>query len=477
MSLWLHEALADEPVASTGEEALPASADLCIVGGGFTGLWTALHAKRLEPSADVVVVDSGICGGAASGRNGGFVMTAWSKFGTLRKLCGEADALHYGHAAEAAIGDIDAFCTENHIDAEFHRTGWLWAATNPKQIDAWENTIDALAAAGERPYRRLAREEVEAISGSPVHLAGVFESAVATVHPGRLARGLRRTAIDAGVRVFEGTAVSELGEGRPVELRTSRGVLRAGSVVLAISAWATELPDIRRMLVAVASDVIATPPIGDRLAALGMATGIAISDSRRLVHYYRTTEDGRMVFGKGGGGLAVGARIGPRFDRSDARASQTVRHLHRIYPSLWDVSAQQHWRGAVDYSLSGLPFVGPIAGQPNILAGVGFSGNGVGPSYVAGLALAEEALGRDASRVPEALRRAPAGRFPPEPLRCVGGTVVRAAVARKETAEDGDRRPDWATRALAALDPTSFVDRGTAAAAAAQGRANDSASH
>lgn len=471
-SLWLREALTDEPVGCTDHEPFPARADLCIVGGGFTGLWTALHAKRLEPSADIVVLDARICGGAASGRNGGFVMTAWSKFGTLRKLCGEADALHYGRAADAAIGEIGAFCAENRIDAQFHRAGWLWAATNREQVDAWESTLNALAAAGEQPYRRLSREEVEEISGSPVHLAGVFEPAVATVHPGRLARGLRRTAIDAGVRIFEDTAASELDDGRPVVVHTSRGRLRAGSVVLAISAWAAELPDICRVLVGLASDVIATPPIRDRLAALGLETGIAISDSRRLVNYYRTTEDGRMVFGKGGGGLALGARIGPSFDRSEARALQTVHQFHRAYPSLWDVPAEAHWRGAVDYSLSGLPFVGPIGGQPNILAGVGFSGNGVGPSYVAGLALAEGALERDVSQVPEALRRLSAGRFPPEPLRCLGGTVVRAAMARKEAMEDSERQPDWLTRTLAALDPTSFVDRTTAAAVAPEAQAH-----
>ena len=471
VSLWLRQALAGEPAGSTEREALPGAADVCIVGGGFTGLWTALHAKRLEPSAEVVVIDAGICGGAASGRNGGFVMTAWSKFGTLRKLCGDADAVHYGRAVDAAVGEIGAFCSEHGIDAELHRAGWLWAATNAEQVGAWEPTLDALDAAGVRPYRRLSRDEVESVSGSAVHLAGIFEPGAATLHPGRLVRGLRRAALTAGVRIFEGTPVSEVGDGRPAEVRTARGVLRARTVVLAISAWAAELADVRRALVAVASDVIATPPVGDRLAELGLATGISISDSRRLVNYYRTTEDGRMVFGKGGGALALGARIGPGFDRSDPRAAATLRQLHRIYPQLWDVPAETHWRGAVDYSVSGLPFVGPVTGRPEVLAGVGFSGNGVGPSYVAGLALAEQALGRDVSQVPEALRRVPAPGLPPEPLRRLGGAVVRAAVARKESAEDAERRPGWPTRALAGLDPTSFVDRGNGARGGAPARA------
>jgi hypothetical protein len=120
----------------------------------------------------------------------------------------------------------------------------------------------------------------------------------------------------------------------------------------------------------------------------------------------------------------------------------------------------------VDYSVTGLPFVGPLPQHPGVLAGVGFSGNGVGPSFVAGRALAEMALGREVTAMPEALRRPPRRGLPPEPLRRVGGALVRAAVARKETAEDGERRPGRPTRLLAGLDPTSFVDRGGAPAAA-----------
>jgi glycine/D-amino acid oxidase-like deaminating enzyme len=459
VSLWLRQALAGEP-AGTPPGDLPTRADVCIVGGGFTGLWTAIQIKLAEPAAEVAVLDAGICGGAASGRNGGFVMTAWSKFGTLRKLCGDADALHYARAVDAAVGEIGDFCAEHGIDAEFHRAGWLWAATNRSQVGAWDATLAALAAAGERPYQRLSAAEAERISGSPVHLAGVFEPGAATVHPAKLARGLRRVALGLGVRIAEHTPVLGMDGGRPLRVRTPRGPLCADTVVLAISAWAAELPEVRRSLLVLASDVVATDPIPERLSGLGLATGISISDSRRLVHYYRTTEDGRMVFGKGGGTLARGARIGAEFDHDAPRSEEALAHLHRTYPMLRDVPAPQRWRGAVDYTVTGLPFIGPLPGAHGVLAGVGFSGNGVGPSYVAGRALAEMALGRDVSAVPEALRRPSRQGLPPEPLRRAGGTLVRAAVARKEAAEDAGRRPGRATLALAALDPTSFVDRG-----------------
>jgi glycine/D-amino acid oxidase-like deaminating enzyme len=215
----------------------------------------------------------------------------------------------------------------------------------------------------------------------------------------------------------------------------------------------------------VASDVIATPPIADRLAQLGWEPGLSISDSRRLVNYYRTTDDGRIVFGKGGGDLALGARVTAAFDRSEQRAGDTRQQFHRIYPMLSDVPVQRHWRGAVDYSTCGLPFVGPLPGCPQVLVATGFSGNGVGPSYVAGAALAQLALGGAAAEIPEALQRPQDGGMPPEPIRYLGGRMVREAVRRKERAEDLGGAPGRLLSLVAGLDPTGFTDRGSGSGA------------
>jgi glycine/D-amino acid oxidase-like deaminating enzyme len=461
-ALWLDQALAlenaDHPVAQ-----VPPRADFCIVGGGFAGLWTAIHLKQQDPSVDVTIIEAGLCGGGASGRNGGFVMTSWSKFGTLKKLCGVDDALLYARGVEQAVSDIGAFCEANDIDAHFRQGGWLWTATNPAQVDAWRFTVDELAAAGEHPYRVLEPEDVALRSGSDVHIAGVFEEAPATVHPGLLARGLTAVARRLGVNVVEHAPMTEL-QVEPMPLvSTTRGAIHADRVILTMAAWATGLAEVRRSVVVIASDVIATDPIPDRLRRLGWPTGLSISDSRRLVNYYRTTEDGRVVFGKGGGGLAMGARITSAFDRSPLLAKQVRHQFDRIYPTLADVPTARHWRGPVDYSSTGVPFVGPLRGHPQILVGAGFSGNGVGPSYVAGTALAQMALGREVERVPEGLRTPRAGGMPPEPVRYLGGRLVRAAVRRKETAEDRGRTPGRLITTLAGLDPTSFTDRGTSA--------------
>jgi len=459
-SLWLQQTLAGESCAHGRPLHGQVEADVCIVGGGFTGLWTALDLKRREPSARVVIVEADICGGGASGRNGGFVMTWWSKSPSLAKLCGPEVALQLAERAAAAVDAIGSFCDEHDIDAGFRQGGWLWTATSRAQVDAWDETLDALAAAGATPFAEMTSAEIAERAGSPVHLAGVYDPKAAIVQPAALARGMARVAADQGVEIYEHSAVSEIREGVRMTVRTRDGTVTAGRVVLALNAWAAALPEVRRALVVVASDIVVTEPVPERLAATGWAPDLAVSDSRRLVNYYRQSADDRVVFGKGGGTLAMRGRVGPEFDRESSRADEVRAHLTRSYPSLWDVATTASWRGPIDYSVTGLPFFARLEASPGILVGAGFSGNGVGPSYLAGQVLASLALDDPDHGWPAGLTRIPRSRLPPEPLRYGGGLLVRAAVARKEDAEDLGHAPSLLLRAVAQLDPTGFVDRG-----------------
>lgn len=461
-SAWLTEALASEP-PSLDSAAVHGdlSADVCIVGGGFTGLWTALGIKELDPAAEVVVLEADICGSGASGRNGGFVMTWWSKFATLAKLCGIENALELARRSEASVAAIGQFCQENAIEG-FHQGGWLWAATNVAQVEAWKQTVETIAAAGAMPYALLDRNEVAERSGSPVHLAGIYERNAAVVQPALLVRGLAAAVRRAGVQVFEHSPMTELHAGAKPNVRTRYGNVTAERVVLAMNAWGARIPQLRRALVVIASDVIATEPVPERLRQIGWVPDLTISDSRRLVNYYRVSDAGQVVFGKGGGTLALGGRVGASYNRGSDRAHEVHNQLRHIYPALWDVPIASSWRGPIDYSLTGLPFFCRLNGRSDIFVAAGFSGNGVGPSRIAGQTLAKLALdGRDET-MPEALTAAPSGRLPREPLRYIGGLAVRAAMARKEAAEDLGRRPHPITQMLARLDPTSFVDRGSA---------------
>ena len=242
-SLWLQEALSQEGEGAAPELGGAVETDFCIVGGGYTGLWTALRLKELEPAASVVLLEADLCGAGPSGRNGGFALSWWPKVETLAKRVGEAEAFRLVKVSEDAIAEIGDFCEAEGIDAHFHQGGWLWTATSPAQVGAWEEVVRIAEARGEQPFELLSAEEVQARTGSPVHLGAAFEADAATVQPALLARGLRRVALARGIRIHERTEMVELDREAGV-VRTPSGSVRAGAIVLALNAWAIKIREL-----------------------------------------------------------------------------------------------------------------------------------------------------------------------------------------------------------------------------------------
>lgn len=437
------------------------AADVCVVGGGYTGLWTALRLKEADPSLAVVIIDADICGGGASGRNGGFVLSWWAKFGSLAKVCGTGEALRLARASSDAVEAIGAFAAGHDIDAGYRRSGWLWAATNPAQVGAWRSTIETLDELGVTPFEEVAPEEASRRGGSARHVAAVFESTAALVQPARLAMGLRRVALQREVAIHEATPLVALrhgrGGGKRWEVRTPAGSVLADRVVLALGAWGVRIPEIRRRVLVLGSDMVATTQDGTHGAPTGWDGGPAISDSRLLVHYYRTTEDGRIAFGKGGGALAFGRTVGLAFEGASRRRRHIESALRWTYPALDGVEVEATWTGPVDRTRTGVPFFAELPRRPGVFAGSGFSGNGVGPSFIGGQILASLALGRKDEWSQCGLVGWPRERFPPEPFRFLGGLAVRAAIERKERAEDRSRPVGAFTSALVRLAPAGLV--------------------
>ena len=455
-SHWLREALAAEPARP---EPLSGDirADICIVGGGFTGMWTALRIKALEPAAEIVMIERDICGGGASGRNGGFALTWASKASLLLGVCGAQETARLVRESETAVAAIGHFCAEHGIDAHFRQDGWLWTATNRAQLGAWRAAVDTLDRLGLHPFEELTPEEARNRGGSARYLAGVYEATPATLQPALLARGLRRICAEKGVRIHEGTPMCALDRTvRPV-VHTPNGRIAAGKVVLALNAWAHELPEFRRLVMPICVDAFATEPIPERLARLGWTDGLAISDSRLLLDYYRTTLDGRIAWGKGGGGIPFAGRLGGRYDTASRRTPEVRAGMLRTYPELADVPLAAAWRGPATRTVTGLPMFGRMAGAPAIVYGHGYIGNGVAPSHTGGKILAALALDRRDEWSDSPLVGATGSALPREPVRYIGGTLVRAAAKRKDRAEDEGRAPSWPVRRLAALAPAGMT--------------------
>jgi glycine/D-amino acid oxidase-like deaminating enzyme len=449
-SWWLREALAAEANELAAEVAGPplaghSRADVAILGGGYTGLWTAIRLAELAPGARIVIVERDICGGGPSGRNGGFVTGWWDELPALIARFGEAAAIRSAQAMDAAIEEIGTFTAANGIDAWWTPNGFLSVSAAPAQDGAWTEATEACARLGfgDR-WRALTAEQVAARVRSPVFREGAFMPTAATVQPAALARGLRRVALERGVVIHERTRAERFGQGIvTTSSAEGAGRLVADQVVVALNAWAAAWPQFGRRLVTWSSYVVLTEPIPDRLAEIGWTGGEGIADSRFTLHYGRTTPDGRIAIGGGGGRAGLGGRIGGAFTADAGSARRAADGLRRWFPTLADVRIEDAWGGPIDITDDHRPWFGTLPdGRTHF--GIGYSGNGVGPAVLGGRILAALAAGRarDDGWASLPIVGATPRAFPPEPLRYLGARAIREAIVRRERAEEEGRRPN-----------------------------------
>jgi glycine/D-amino acid oxidase-like deaminating enzyme len=459
---WLEDALAregdPEPALTLAGEA---TADVAIVGGGYTGLWTALALRERAPEIRVTLLEAEICGHGPSGRNGGFVHGYWGSLPGILSVLGDERGLELARAGEQIIPGIRAWAEGRGEDVWLVEGGMLEISAAPAQDASVEKAAAAAVRVG-RPDQivPLTPEDVAQRVSSPVFRGGVFYPECATVHPGLLVRALRRAALDAGVTLHEGTRVTGVRAGSPNELETPGGTLRAPEVVLATNAALTGWDPASRHLTNFGSYVVLTEPAPEALAEIGWTGGEALVDGRMFLHYFRTTNDGRVLMGSGSGPIGFGGRVDERFSRDGPTAVRAEAGLRRLLPGLADVRVERAWGGPIDVSADHLPFFRTKPGT-RIHYGAGYSGHGVGPAWLGGRILASLALGADDewTRLPLATRQIP--RLPREPFRRVGGGLVRWAIMACEAAEEEGRKPPLAARAGAALPGLLGMELGT----------------
>jgi len=449
---WIKEAGDVTPRPPLDEDR---DADLLIVGGGYTGMWTAWHARRLAPDARIVVLESEpVCGRGPSGRNGGFVEGLWSTLASMRARWGDAPALAVGRAAEEAVERIAAFCAEDGVDAWFRPGGYLEVSTTPAHDGTGRGALAACQELGvPDKLRAVSAAEVQSRCASPEFRAGVMEPGAATVQPARLALAIRRRLLEQGVDIYESSPVRRFREADDgVEATTATGArVRAPRAVLAIGAAAkTRDGPLRGRLTVASSHIVITEPVPDVLEKLGWTGGEAITDGRALVHYFRTTPDGRIAFGWGGGRIAMGARLHGRTEVDPDVAEAARRHLLDYFPDLAGRRITHAWGGPIDASPTHLPAVTSLP-RSRAWVAAGYTGNGVGPTNMVGLTLASLALARTDDPTRLAFVDAKVPRVPPEPFHWIGGEAIRIGIERKESAEMSNRRPGLVSSALARL--------------------------
>jgi len=445
---WLDEAPAVEPEPLLEGDA---DAEIAIVGGGYTGLWAALTVRELEPSARVVVLEGELCGEGPSGRNGGFLHGYWSPLARLRRVFGDGDALAIAEAGSAVIPGVRAFAERHGADVWLREAPLLEVSAAPAQDESVDRAVATARELGvEEEAVPLTAAELAERCASPRFRRGVLFREGATVQPARLARALRAAALASGVTIHERSPVRKVDRGRPNVLQTPNGRVRADEVVVAVNAAAAGWRPLARWLTVFGSYVVLTEPVPELLERINWTGGESIADGRMFLHYFRTTNDGRVVMGSGSGPIGFGGRIDERFTSDAPSVARAEAGLRFLLPELAAARVERAWGGPIDVSADHFPFFGTVPGS-RVHYGAGYSGNGVGPSWLGGKILARLALGIEDELTGLPLVNRRVRPLPPEPVKRLGGGLVRGAALRVEEAEQAGRRPAWPLRAVAAL--------------------------
>jgi glycine/D-amino acid oxidase-like deaminating enzyme len=435
------------------------TADVAIIGGGLTGLWTAIRILEADPDQKVTVLEADICGSGASGRNGGQIHSWFESLDRLTSVTGPEEALRLADATRDAIQELKALQDAGEIDMDLRLDGWIWSASSRAQERAWEPALERCQENGAAPYRRLDAAELNRRTGSSVPYTGVVEEMAGSLNPGKLMRNLKKYAIRKGVTIHERTPALSITPGGHARIQTPGGELTAPKVLIATNAWASSIPELRRKMYVVDSQVVVTEPIPDQLDALGWKAGEAICDAQNQVLYYQRTVDGRIVFGRGSGGTIFGDRIGAKMNRHPRWVKDSLRELRRVYPSLKDVKIDYDWLGPIDCVPAHVPMFGNLTGHENIYYAVGWNGTGLAQIPACSRILSSMVLGLDDQWAHSKLiNQATAKSLPPEPIRYIGATIVRAALIRKNAAEIRDMKPHILTEALVRLMPKGTTE-------------------
>jgi glycine/D-amino acid oxidase-like deaminating enzyme len=417
------------------------------VGGGYTGLWTALALREREPDLRVALLEAREVGDGPSGRNGGFLHGYWSSLPTLRRVLGDGAALQVAHASTRIFPEVQAFCERRGEDVWLRGGGLLEVSATPAEDAGVERAYAAVRDLGvEEEAELLDAAAVRARCDSPRFRSGIVFRDGGTVQPARLVLALKRAALDAGIDLYEHTPVTAVEPGR---LETPAGVVRAREIVLALNVWGTTWPLGGRQT-AFGSAIVLTEPVPDLVEQLGWTGGEAIIDGRTFLHYFRTTPDGRVLMGSGSGRLGLGDHVGESILDDVPAQARAERGLRELLPALATAPIAARWSGPIDVSADKLPHFGTVPGT-RIHYGAGYSGNGVGPSWLGGQILASLALDVHDEWTALPLVGRHVRRLPPEPFRYIGGRAVRWGTLTAEEAVGEGRRPPLAARAAAAI--------------------------
>lgn len=404
-------------------------ADFAIVGGGFTGLWTAIRLAEAAPRSRIVILESRHVAFGASGRNGGFAMTMIGRnLHDLVRKVGAPAARRLHLEMVATLGEMERFCADEGIGCDLTHPGLLTISNGPEQDLRIEQDLHAARACGLDDLRPLDRDQCQELLRARWVRRGHFEEHALLLDPAALARGLSRSARQRGVMLYEGTPVLRLLP-RPygVILQTPTGEVEARRVLVATNAFAHSIPRLRRYLFTVSAYTTLTAPLtAEQWSRIGWDQKMGVEDRRVMPHFHRPTPDGRILWGGRDAPLHAAAPD-PEQDRDERIFARLEESFRRAFPQLPDVILELGWGGPVAGTVSCIAHAGWLA-RGRVLYALGYSGHGVGPSALMGKVARDLLLGRETHLTALPLVTRGLTPLPPPPLRQAGLSFAQRAL-------------------------------------------------
>jgi glycine/D-amino acid oxidase-like deaminating enzyme len=422
------------------------TADLVIVGGGFTGLWAAIEVKQNNPTLDVVLVEGDAIAHGASGRNGGFVAASLTH-GLANGLSRWPNELaRIVKAGQENLDAIEAFINEHQIDCDWLRVGEIDVATEQYQIESLKSFVPTAGTYGEHLVW-LDQDQMRAKLNSPTFIGGLFDpDGVAICDPARLAWGLRDAALALGVRIYEHTPVSELDDkGSAIEVKCEFGQVRTPKVLLATNAYPALLRRLKYLIVPVYDSVLVTEPLTTtQKSDIGWNGQEGVSDSGNQFHYYRPTADGRILWGGYDATYHYRSGFGTKFEQSTSSWPKLADHFFATFPQLAGLKFEYGWSGAIDTCTRFSAFWGMALGN-KVSYVAGYTGLGVGASRFGARVAVNQLLNFNNPELEFEMTRTLPKPFPPEPLRSASINFTRWSL---DQADRHQGKRNWWLRLL-----------------------------
>ncbi len=403
--------------------------DIAIIGGGFTGLSTAFHARRLLPGADVRVLEANVCGFGASGRNGGFSMTLFGltkgitafRFGTQKAI-----AAH--HYMEEAVDYLDGIIRKHRIACDYERSGYLLVATSEAQRKRVEHELRLAERWKISGVETWDESRLRAEFSSPLYRLGWYEPRCGILNPAKLARGWMKLAQKTGAHVYENTPVSSIEDtGREFRIGTQGGSLRAQRLVFATNAYSILFGQLASKQSPAFTHVVLSEPLTRaQMRSIGWRARCGVEDARNLIHYYRLTKDNRILMG--GGDVSIAYGTGLNRDHNAQTFAHLRKHVTEVFPELQGLRFTHAWGGPVSITVDMAPAIGRVGRGGRALYSFGTIGHGVSMTAYNGLTLAEMLAGKTTPRTQMFFVGRRTIPWPPHPIRFPITHAIRAGL-------------------------------------------------